>query len=229
MPVAELEFVRRFASSFPRRGGLFQRLSSRPGTRGHHFSVVQVAPRPGGFVSASFVPPRSREARFIVVRVARASGRLVSGFFGSPRPRGGPFQRHSCRPGVGEPRLGVVWAAPASGSLVSASSGRVPSPNNALQRTEAGGGVFSAIHVLRRQPPSLSLSPLGPESFVRCSSMESVFPFTMARRSSLGPLLVHGSPFRHIVSSVHPFPAAAPVLPPPEWQSVLSGGPEVPL
>ena len=31
----------------------------------------------------------------------------------------------------------------------------------ALQRTEAGGGAFSAIHVLRRQPPSLSLSPSG--------------------------------------------------------------------
>ena len=38
-------------------------------------------------------------------------------------------------------------------------------PNNALQRTEAGGGVFSAIHVLRRQPPSLSLGPLGDFAF----------------------------------------------------------------
>ena len=32
----------------------------------------------------------------------------------------------------------------------------------ALQRTEAGGGVSFDIHVLRRQPLSLSLSPLGP-------------------------------------------------------------------
>ena len=39
-----------------------------------------------------------------------------------------------------------------------------PPPNHALQRTEAGGRVFSAIHVLHRQPPSLSLSSLGPES-----------------------------------------------------------------
>ena len=33
-------------------------------------------------------------------------------------------------------------------------------PNNALQRTEAGGRLFYEIRVLRRQPPSLSLSPL---------------------------------------------------------------------
>ena len=36
-----------------------------------------------------------------------------------------------------------------------------PRPNNALQRTEAGGRLFSPIYVLRRQPPSLSLGPLG--------------------------------------------------------------------
>ena len=34
-------------------------------------------------------------------------------------------------------------------------------PNHALQRTEAGGRVSLAIHVLRRQPLSLSLGPLG--------------------------------------------------------------------
>jgi hypothetical protein len=34
-------------------------------------------------------------------------------------------------------------------------------PNNALQRTEAGGGAFSVYDVLFRQPLSLSLSPLG--------------------------------------------------------------------
>ena len=36
-----------------------------------------------------------------------------------------------------------------------------PSPNNALQRTEAGGRLSLAIHVLLRQPLSLSLGPLG--------------------------------------------------------------------
>ena len=39
-----------------------------------------------------------------------------------------------------------------------------PSPNNALQRTEAGGRLFSVVRVLRRQPPSLSLGPLGTAS-----------------------------------------------------------------
>ena len=38
---------------------------------------------------------------------------------------------------------------------------RSHAPNNALQRTEAGGRLFLAFHVLRRQPPSLSLSSLG--------------------------------------------------------------------
>ena len=36
-----------------------------------------------------------------------------------------------------------------------------PRPNHALQRTEAGGGASSEIHVLFRQPPSLSLDSLG--------------------------------------------------------------------
>ena len=40
-----------------------------------------------------------------------------------------------------------------------------PSPNHALQRTEAGG-VFSVFHVLRRQPLSLSLGPLGTTTHV---------------------------------------------------------------
>ena len=35
-------------------------------------------------------------------------------------------------------------------------------PNHALQRTEAGGRAFSAIHASSRQPPSLSLDSLGP-------------------------------------------------------------------
>ena len=32
-------------------------------------------------------------------------------------------------------------------------------PDNALQRTEAGGGAFSVFRVLRRQPPALGLGP----------------------------------------------------------------------
>ena len=37
-------------------------------------------------------------------------------------------------------------------------------PNNALQRTEAGGGVCLELHVLLRQPLSLSLDSLGTAS-----------------------------------------------------------------
>ena len=39
-------------------------------------------------------------------------------------------------------------------------------PNHALQRTEAGGWAFSVYHVCSRQPLSLSLSPLGPATFL---------------------------------------------------------------
>ena len=38
---------------------------------------------------------------------------------------------------------------------------RSPPPNNALQRTEAGGRVFSVFRACFRQPPSLSLSSSG--------------------------------------------------------------------
>ena len=37
-------------------------------------------------------------------------------------------------------------------------------PNKALQRTEAGGRRFSVFHVHPRQPPSLSLEALGPNT-----------------------------------------------------------------
>ena len=50
-------------------------------------------------------------------------------------------------------------------------------PNHALQRTEAGGGVSFEIHVLRRQPPSLSLSPLGPPT---PRSMKRLLLWTLA-------------------------------------------------
>lgn len=45
------------------------------------------------------------------------------------------------------PRLGCLFVA--------------ARPNNALQRTESGGRLFCVFHALRRQPPSLSLGPLG--------------------------------------------------------------------
>ena len=52
---------------------------------------------------------------------------------------------------------------------------RVPPPNNALQRTAAGGRAFSAIHVLRRQPPSLSLSSLGVQPSSPVTSANHLF------------------------------------------------------
>ena len=78
-----------------------------------------------------------------------------------------------------------------------------PSPNNALQRTEAGGGVFSVFHVLRRQPPSLSLSPLGPVSLV--APEHSFVP----EHSSVVPEHSSAVPER----SVHPFPGQRPSFP----------------
>ena len=50
-------------------------------------------------------------------------------------------------------------------------------PNHALQRTGHGGGGFLRSQPLRRHGPSLSLSPLGPESLPGCSSRAGVFPF----------------------------------------------------
>ena len=41
-----------------------------------------------------------------------------------------------------------------------------PSPNNALQRTEPGGRLFSIYHASSRQPLSLSLSPLGHQRLI---------------------------------------------------------------
>ena len=111
---------------------------------------------------------------------------------------------------------------------------RSHTPNHALQRTEAGGRLFFAIHVLLRQPPSLSLSSLGPESLPQCSSRARWFPFlprhVSSRSLSCGtpvPVLLPARPsFGHVASPVYPFPAAVPVVPPPESTSVLSGVPE---
>ena len=78
---------------------------------------------------------------------------------------------------------------------------------------------FLELHLLRRQPPSLSLGPLGPESLAWGSSMESLFPFAVVEPVPV-PLPARRS-FQHASSSVHPFPAAAPVIPPPESPSLL--------
>ena len=48
-------------------------------------------------------------------------------------------------------------------------------PNHALQRTEAGGGLFLAFHVLFRQPLSLSLDSLGARS-PRCVGGGTLVP-----------------------------------------------------
>ena len=60
-------------------------------------------------------------------------------------------------------------------------------PNNALQRTEAGGRLFSVYRVFLRQPLSLSLEALGPESSSQCSPMASVFPFALSASLSFQP------------------------------------------
>ena len=107
-------------------------------------------------------------------------------------------------------------------------------PNHALQRTEAGRRGFPRFHVLRGQPLSLSLSSLGPESLPQCSSRARWFPFlprhVSSRSLSCGtpvPVLLPARPsFGHVASPVYPFPAAVPVVPPPESTSVLSGVPE---
>ena len=67
-----------------------------------------------------------------------------------------PYKSHTLR--TGDFGRHVFTAAV---SIACCSIRDSPPPNNALQRTEAGGGVCSEIHVLRRQPPSLSLGPLG--------------------------------------------------------------------
>ena len=80
-------------------------------------------------------------------------------------------------------------------------------PNNALQRTEAGGRLFSELHVLRRQPPSLSLEALGPESLAWGSSRVSLFPFFHRRacsRSFFGQLFL-----RVRLSLRSPFPGGS--------------------
>ena len=93
--------------------------------------------------------------------------------------------------------------------------------NHALQRTAHGGHVLSAFCVLRRHEPSLSLSPLGPDPLVLCWQAARGFPLTVARRSSFSSLRVGGLPFRFVARFVHPFPAAAPIIPPPESTSFL--------
>ena len=56
------------------------------------------------------------------------------------------------------------WCAHRLYFFVRRPGSRTPAPNNALQRTEAGGGACSVFRPLRRQPASLSLSSLDASS-----------------------------------------------------------------
>ena len=87
-------------------------------------------------------------------------------------------------------------------------------PNHALQRTEAGGRVYLAPHVLIRQPLSLSLSSLGPESFLPCWWAARWFPLSLARRFPFSPFRVRHASCRLAASFVRPFRPEAPVIPP---------------
>ena len=97
-------------------------------------------------------------------------------------------------------------------------------PNHALQRTEAGGGVFYVFRVLRRQPPSLSLSSLGQQPFAGgFFEGESVLvpvahgtPVPSSCQHTPVPARAVPSPrlsFGPASRSAHPFPTAAPSFP----------------
>ena len=92
-------------------------------------------------------------------------------------------------------------------------------PNHALQRTEAGDGLFLAIHVLFRQPLSLSLSSLGPATLplgcfegmsVPVPPQSSVFPFVLSARPSFAAS-------QSLRSSI---PGGSALIPPPEFPSI---------
>ena len=92
---------------------------------------------------------------------------------------------------------------PGRPTTVPSSRFRVRGPNHALQRTEAGVRVFPVYHVLLRQPLSLSLSPLGQQSFPAGASRASRSPF---------PSLQESSPFR-LRASTRAFPLGSLRLP----------------
>ena len=87
-------------------------------------------------------------------------------------------------------------------------------PNKALQRTEAGGRVFFAIHVLLRQPPSLSLDSLGALPLPLSLDGTSV-PIRFVVGVSSRSLRGRGLPSGFVIRFGQPLPAAAPVIPPP--------------
>ena len=98
-------------------------------------------------------------------------------------------------------------------------------PNHALQRTGHGGHVFSVFFVLRRHDPSLSLSPLG--ALPLCSVFERRVCSRSLRGQRLFPFVPSArSPSGSVGSFVRPFPAAAPVIPPPVGS--LSSVPQIP-
>ena len=56
-------------------------------------------------------------------------------------------------------------------------------PNHALQRTEAGGGVFCVFRVLRGQPLSLSLASLGDfAALYPMSPIQTIYDSSQIRR-----------------------------------------------
>ena len=67
-----------------------------------------------------------------------------------------------------------------------------PSPNNALQRTAAGGRIFLVFHALSRQPLSLSLEALGPGSL----------PSVLRRHAGSRSSAVERVPVRPVSASV---------------------------
>ena len=93
-------------------------------------------------------------------------------------------------------------------------------PNNALQRTAHGDHVFSACQLLRRHEPSLSLEPLGALPLPLSMAGTSVtvrFVGSVCPRSLRGHVLPSGVVFHF----GQPFPAAAPVIPPPVGRQFL--------
>ena len=160
-----------------------------------------------------------------------ASGLRKRAHSGHPEPQDCENADHQVVRRLGTPRLSANRPSGDSGDFTGVPAVQKPlrrrGPNHALQRTEAGGRLFLAFHVVLRQPLSLSLSSLGPRSSSLGSPSESVFPFASRSRrfpfvcqyvrpSGMSPALFTLSRRQHPHS-----PAGVHVC--------LSGGPEAPL
>ena len=94
-------------------------------------------------------------------------------------------------------------------------------PNKALQRTEAGGRLFSVYYVLFRQPLSLSLGGVRPKQLSRSGAlMVSGFPFLLPVARRLCSPIASTRPFPHgpFHWHVHPSGASSAPLVPPRRQ-----------